>query len=434
MNTHLNIFNSYSKTNRQYQLENDLTRALAICMQENSLFFNDVLKEIFNQTNYFNEFFNDMETNNEIAISIQTNSNNIAGFDKLFAVSLSEHILNEDHFWNQRHETLYDPICDIVIRINQIVVIIEAKRDNVDCTAQLYNQAFNICKKNDIAHDKMKDIIHPVDMNWPKLMEKAIKVHSFETATGTHNRFLKDFIDLVKKHNYRWLPEPSIFSVSPDNTNAIKRRVESAIIELCKADSYKKLDYSDRLGLYFDQPWAQEMLFIINDKGALVIALYPGNTKDQGKYIFTHDPQVNKTISINNKSYDVGASYHIKFTSFQRYFTGLWFTEDQLSKPLYSKHNFWKYCGRKKRGAEWDEVADLFNECFKSSFDWKKNCNWESKVMNSGRNQFDLSFGYELVIIIPFKELQAIDNSKSDLSGLISLIDAAYKEFKTVYN
>ena len=42
MNKHLNIFTTYAKDNRTYQLENDLTRSLAICLQEDALFFHEV--------------------------------------------------------------------------------------------------------------------------------------------------------------------------------------------------------------------------------------------------------------------------------------------------------------------------------------------------------------------------------------------------------
>ena len=242
------------------------------------------------------------------------------------------------------------------------------------------------------------------------------------------------FRSLVKNHNFRWLPEPSIFSVSPDNKKAIKRRIESAINELSKSDSYKKLDNNDRSGLWFDQPWAQEVIFSVSNKGDLAIDIYPGNTKSQGEYIFSHDPRFKEAITINNKVYNISRSYHIKFTSYQRYFTGLWFGEDMLTKPLYTKQNFWRYCGRKKRGKDWDGIETLFNECFKQTYDWKIKCDWHSKIINSGKNQFDMSFGYELTFNIPFKELQAVDKSKSDLSGLISLIESAYNELKTVYN
>lgn len=434
MNSHLNIFNTYAKESRQFQLENDLTRALAICMQENSLFFNEVLMVIFSGTDYFNQFFNDLETSNEIAVTIQHNSANIIGFDTIFAVSLSERPMQADQFWNQSHQALYDPICDIVIRINQIVIVIEAKRDSVDCTAQLYNQVFNICQKNDVPVDKMKETVRPVDLNWPKLMEKAIKVRSFETAIGTHNRFLKDFIDLVKKHNITWLPEPAISSVFPDNKNAIIRRIESAINEICKSDSYTKLEYNDRLGLYFDQPWAQEVLFNVTNDGNLVISIYPGNTKEQGRYLFTHDPKLNSNVILINKHYPVSSRYHINFTSFKKYFAGLWFSDDDLDKPLYTKANFWKYCGRKKREPDWNEVESLFNDYFKPTYKWKEECYWESKIIKSGKSQFDLSFGYELNIEIPFQELKEVDRSKADLSGLTQLIEAAYVAFRSIYN
>jgi hypothetical protein len=56
MNSHLNVFKTYTKSNRVYQLENDLTRAFAICMQENSLFFHEVLQFILIDSNYFLEF------------------------------------------------------------------------------------------------------------------------------------------------------------------------------------------------------------------------------------------------------------------------------------------------------------------------------------------------------------------------------------------
>ena len=63
MNSHLNIFRTYAKENRRYQLENDLTRALAICMQEDSLFFHEILKAILD-AKYSNELFNDLNSLN----------------------------------------------------------------------------------------------------------------------------------------------------------------------------------------------------------------------------------------------------------------------------------------------------------------------------------------------------------------------------------
>jgi hypothetical protein len=433
MNNHLNIFRTYAKENRRYQLENDLTRALAISMQENTLFFNEVLKAVLD-AKYSNELFNDLYSSNEISINIQKNSSEIVGFEKIFAVSLSEHVMAETHFWNQKHESVYDPICDIVVRINNIVIIIETKRDNVDCTAQLYNQIFNVCTKNELKIEESKDLVTPRDLSWPKLMEIAVKVHSFEKAAGSPSRFLNDFIDLVKNHNFRWLPEPSIFSVSPKNKNMIGRRIDSALNESVKQYGRRKLDYNDRLGLVFDSPWAQELLFSIEKNGDLSCSIYPGNTKAQGDSIFQKNAKPRSFMTVSNRQYEVSILYHIKFTSFQRYFTGLWFSEKDMKENLYTKNNFYKYCGRKKRGEDWEAIEALFDRSFQESFDWKAQCGWKSKIMGSGRNQFDMSFGYELGVVIPFQVLREVDQDKSDLSGLTALIDNIYKEFRGIYS
>ena len=53
MNSHLNIFKTYTATDREHQLENDLTRALAICFQEDPLFFHKILEDMFSSTLYW---------------------------------------------------------------------------------------------------------------------------------------------------------------------------------------------------------------------------------------------------------------------------------------------------------------------------------------------------------------------------------------------
>src|SRR5690606_8516329 len=188
MNSHLNVFNTYTKKERIYQLENDLTRAFAICMQEDALFFYEILKVILNDDKQLDLLFSNTEVENKVNINIQINSSEINSYEKIIAVSLSEYKMNVSDFLNQTHRHEYDPICDIVIELNDIVIIIEAKRDGVDCTAQLYNQAYNIVKKsNDI--EKFNEIVESRDLNWEKLMQIASKISSFQKTVGKVNRF-----------------------------------------------------------------------------------------------------------------------------------------------------------------------------------------------------------------------------------------------------
>ncbi len=432
MNSHLNIFKTYTNSFRTYQLENDLTRAFAITLQEDSMFFNEVLKEIFKNSKFYSQLFESLESETSISIDIQKAASKITDFEHIFAITLSESFIG--NFWDKNHNRKYDPICDLVIEINGVYLIIEAKRDSVDCTAQLYNQILNVISTNEnnivsLNEAEHGKLITPYDLNWSKLMSIAVKVLSFQKSFGNTNRFLNDFVALVKSHNFRWLPESPINALNSTNRNSILRRIDSAIIEVSKNNNeIEKLHHNDRLGIVFTKNWAQEILFNINQDGDLTVAIYPGNTKSQGHSLFSKNPNFNKQVVIFNEAYEVSKTYHIKFTSFQKYFTGLWFGENSMKENLYTRDYFYKYTGRKKRGNDWAELGNLFDNCL--DYNWREQCNWQNKIEKSGKNQFDISFGYELVIKIPFTKLKELDTEQSNLTNLTNLITEINSVFK----
>ncbi|RYX84086.1 hypothetical protein EON73_03545 [bacterium] len=404
MNSHLNIFKTYTNLQRTFQLENDLTRAFAISLQEDSLFFNEILKEVFFGTKFYSQLFD---------------------YEHIFAITLSETEIGD--FWEAKNNRSYDPICDLVIKVNNVFLIIEAKRDNLDCTAQLYNQISNIINagyENITLLNKYEhgDKITPIDLNWSKLMKIAVKVLSFEKSFGDKNRFLTDFVEFVKSHNHRWLPESPINSLQSNNRDSILRRIDSAIIEASKADnSIIKLHYNDRLGIVFNKVWAQEILFNVNENGDLTIAIYPGNTKAQGQTLFRKNPVFNKEIQILSEIYPVSKAYHIKFTIYQKYFAGLFFGDNALKSDLYTQNNFHKFTGRKKRNTDWIDIEVLFDNTL--NYDWRDQCKWNDRIINSEKTQFDISFGYKIVVQIPFNKLKELDIEQSHVNNLAKLIE-----------
>lgn len=432
MNSHLNVFKTYTNSSREYQLENDLTRAFAITLQEDSLFFNEVIKEIFNVKKFYTQLFDSLTNENKINIDIQKKARSITEFEHIFAIALSETKIG--NFWNSECNQIYDPICDLVIQLNNIYLVIEVKRENIDCTDQLYNQVLNIICANDVNINSLNENefgekITPFDLNWVSLMSIATRVLSFENSYGNKNRFLNDFVDLVKNHNYKWLPQGSISSLNFNNKELIFQRIELAIIEASKINKeINKLPNNDRLSISFPKDWAKEILFSINDNGDLEIAIYPGNTKSQGEYLFKKNPSFINEVQILNEKYTVNQTYHIKFTSFQKYFTGLWFKETDLINNLYTSSNFMKYTGRKKRGNDWFELETLFDNNL--NYDWRKDCNWINKIQKSGKSQFDISFGYELAISIPFNKLKSLDTEKLNINNLATIIIETYSIFK----
>ncbi|MBQ4864711.1 hypothetical protein J8L98_23795 [Pseudoalteromonas sp. MMG013] len=427
MNKHLNIFKTYAKGNRSYQLENDLTRALAICLQEDALFCHEVLKTIIDDADLYNQLFEDLDGDTNIQIEIQKATSNIGDFEKVFAVSLSESLMS--NFWQQTHNSEYDPICDLVITINNILIVIEAKRDNIDCTAQLYNQILNIFNHQSKRIEDNKEIVTPFDLNWKKLMAIAVKVASFEKTTGNSNRFLNDFIQLVKGHNYSWLPETPIGSLKNISSKSIYRRVESAVNQFCKNDeTVEKLSYNDRLGTNFSKGWSNELLFRVDkNSGDLVVDIYPGNTKGQGRHIFQQEPLFAEYLFVGDESYSTTTEYHIKFMG-QSYITGLWLTDSDFRKPLHTKQNFNKHTGRIYRD-DWHVIEDLLDQHITT--DWKSQCNWQDKIINSNRSLFNIAFGYHISINVPFKKLAQLDKSHNDITPLANFIESIYKAFET---
>jgi hypothetical protein len=431
MNTHLNIYRNYSSSSDNYQIENNLTRALAITLQEDALFMHEFLKSVFNNTIFYAHFFESINENTpSINIEIQKKTNTISDFEHIFAVTLSESAMTD--FWNSNHHEVYDAICDLVIQIDGVYIIIEVKRDGVDATTQLYNQIFNIVKNVDTVEflnkEKYAEKISTLnEFTWNELMKIANKVYNFEQANQVKTRFLEDFMALIREHNFRWLPEVPILHLKSNNTNAIERRIENAIYNTCSLHNLTPLNYSTRLGLTFNKSWAQEILFHVNENGSLNITVYPGNTKAQGYELFNDNTQFRNELTINGKLYSIEKKYHIKFTSFQKYFSGLWFSDSGIVKErnLYTKENFYNYTGRKKR-EEWTEIEQLFNETL--LFNWKEQCSWDELMLNSGKNQFDISFGYELNITIPFEDLKQIDKEQKFIEPLSQFIYESYQQ------
>jgi hypothetical protein len=256
---------------------------------------------------------------------------------------------------------------------------------------------------------------------------------------GQSSQFLSDFITLIQGYCPSWIPMQPLSNIGPDASNDHLRwlRLSTAIKSSKKANV--ALDFNDRIGLDLKEPWVNELLFSFSkdEKGVPVlnINMYPGNTKNQGWHLYNAE-----NLNWRNKSHiniagvEAKLSYycHIKFTSFQSYFTGLDFGPSKLKpgKSICEPKNF-NISGRKKR-ENWDQLAAFFDDHFIESYNWRKVCQWDKKIIESGKNQFDISFGYCVYVKIPYSNLREIDNTLDTESGLSDFICQAYQEFKNV--
>ena len=447
MNSHLNVFHAYTKEYRTYQLENDLTRALAICLQEDRILLHELLKEILHRQPAGKDLYQQLFSNrpavdekghtDRIDIDIQQRVSNLTDASTLVAVSLSACPMDIPKFFDPKEATDNDPITDMVIRINDIAIIFEVKPHWEDCSHQLFTQASNWFNGNeDKKDDDIKNHVYPVDLNWKKLMELVLKISHFQAYAGYPSRTVRDFIELIKSHNPDWLPTSAFaFLEFREDRRPLHNRLDLA---LSQAET-TKLDASDRMGFSVDFKWASEILFSFpwEEDGSkyLRATVWPGNTKGQGWHLYTSDgaPRFKNEVSLNGKAYAVQKAFHLKFSHFQKYFTSLDGLESDFRESLLTRDKFIHISGRQKRGDHhWDYLQQIFDEHFKPEYDWRDKCKFQEKLVKSGKSYFDLSFGYSLWVDILYEDLQQIDRENEDFEPLILLLEEITKEFSNI--
>jgi hypothetical protein len=429
MSKHLNIYCAYTKKSREgFQLEDDLTRALAILLQENDLFLHQFIKTILNQKQgAYESLFDDFTDKKGVEIDIQKPVESIEPFDHLFAVRVSGDAMDPSVFFKQTHDRSYNPITDMYIHIDNYAIIFEVKPRDQDSTAQLYNQALNTTKDREDEH--FEDIVTPVDFNWRSIMELAVRTDNYQKAIARPSRLLSNFISFIKAHNYQWLPELSLSALTlSENDGSIKKRLSDAI----ENSEFELL--GNRLGFKCNYGWAQEVLIDLRiDTQELIFIVYPGNTRGQGWHLFKEEgePEFKKTVELLGEDRAISKSYHIKFSN-QRYLTGLTFSDDALKTRLYTKDNFLKHTGRKKRDRDWDNIKSLFDSSFKEEFMWQEKSEWKNILIKKNYTQFDLSFGYELSFTIPYSDFQKIDVDKNNLEPVSELINSVNRALEFI--
>lgn len=439
MNRHLNIFRTYTKVNRDNQLENDLTRALAICLQESSVLLHTILRVIFEKSEgTYESLFTDYSEKENIQIDIQQNVANITEFNKLFAVSLSGFQMDESLFFNQTHNTKYEPITDLLIVINDVAIIFEVKPDNQNCIAQLYNQAYNACNQEIEKFD-----VIPVDLNWKKLIMLTIQVLNFKKSTNQQTRFIDDFIQFVQSHNHNWFPIAP-FSTLGNNMQLEKKyisRLEAALLSI--EDEHENLNYAQRIGLKLDYGWAQEIVIYCEreekSKAAIKFGIWPGNTKGQGWKVI-HELKKNPSwhppthIIVDENKFDVHWNYELKFCHFNGHVASLYIGADKIrnNKEIISDFIHRNHTGKYNRN-KWNELEDFLDDYLIIGYDWRKEMDWEGNFLNSNRGYLTFSIGYQIETVIPISYLQGIDSNMEDLKPLSNLIVGIKKEYKDIF-
>lgn len=429
-NRHLNIFRPFSQNLSKENIEDNLSRAFTLCLQHNNLLLHEFLRDVFNLAGLDQEFINTFSNVTELdssAIDIQVETSGLnEEFSQVIAITMTGRELALNSFFihkpapNKKHYT------DVLIRIKDIGIFIEAKRDETDCESQLYKQVA-ACVPN-----PTKDNVKPIDYCWPKVMALVNRTHGFLSLTGKQDTLLVDFIDLVRSYEPNWLPVPPLASIQNKITNKyqiVQRFIAS--LSFLEGKGVEILDYRDRIGLLLRIGWAQEILVRVEEENGEVVVkfcIWPGNTKGQGTQVLkllkknpNWKPPTELTIA--NKQFPVSCDYEIKFCHFNAYVSNLVFSEDKVKegKKLISEHVHWNHTGKFTKD-RWQEVEAFLDSYLIPDYPWRKLSEWEKNFRDSGRNYLTLSVGYEIKLTVPLAYLQTVDSKMENLEPLANLI------------
>lgn len=434
MNQHLNLFRYFNESSASEFLENNLSRAFAICLQHDAVFFSHYLKAIVEETDY-EYLFNYYTDDAKYLVDLQVNTSSIEMTDirKVYGIAMtSDEQLDFETFFSlnasPRKET---NLTDVFILIKDIALVIEVKRDNADCRQQLFDQLVPFQQ-----HDPAIDI-KAKNFSWKHTVSLMEQVVNIQRINGLKDGFVSDFLSLSElKHPYWFSSKPfamltGLADRSPKSLHARHLRMKQIINHSHQAI----LDYADRLAIGVQFEWASEIIPFfetINGNEYIDFVIWPGNTKGQGYSIYNR-PSLHwidkKELVIQGAAYKIRTSFHMKFSHFNRYVTALDFNNSDLLKPVNTKNNFEQWSGKRSR-AQWPEFENFLDAHFKQSFKWREQCGYEKYFSNTDRNYFTVSFGFVVHLLIPYKHFQNLDKSVHDDKNVSSFVDsivAAYQ-------
>lgn len=423
MDKHLNFFRFFNGSALEYW-EDNMSRAFALCLKNDSLFLSVVLRNILSEED-FKKVFSSEFPDNKIVIDLQRKVQQLENYDCIYAVAASGFEI--DCSSNQKPRKTENPETDLLITYGEICILFEFKRTNEDCTAQLKRQA-QIVKAN--SSDDAKIVIR--DYNWKKIITDILDVITFEKRLNISNQILINFKNYIEYERPEWFPEKYLSNITPsENDNQwyyLYERLNSLKEFVYGKDKVKQI--GDRFIISVEHSWANELHVDyeeINQQKYIVVIIYPGDTKAQGWSYFkdlSYDWN-NRTIC----SYKLKASYYLKFSHFNSGVTWLNLTEKE-SKITHNKSFFEDWSGRYKKEFGWNK--NFCNPLAELIPDWKERSHFKECFEKSKRTYFDLSIGTKIRVLIPYEDAQKLDNSNSSENELADIIRKIHQEISDI--
>lgn len=429
MNKHLNIFNFFNGNNIDY-LEDNLSRAFALCLKYDEVFLHKILKFVLLSDKY-SELFENETIDYKIEIDLQNRVNELKNFDTIIGVACSGIEIN--NFENVIARETDSPETDVCIFINNICILFEFKKTSEDCAAQLK------CQVEKVKQNCLESVrIEYKDLSWNKIVKIILDISA---QTKTKNPFTSDFVTFLENFPH-WFPtrlmrnipfpkaesDPSYYYLN-SRLNQIKKQIYG------EENTKEYSGRFNRLVISVDFGWINEIGIESvekNNEKLLAIRMHIGDTKQQGGKFFKKNP-LGSNLEIALKDYYTEISPYIRFSHFNSALVWLRPTIEE-SKNTHNLQFFDNFAGKHQR-EDWQKIKEVFE---KNIFDWKNKSyipnwkgksDWDEKFEKSNRSHFDLSMGILLEVYLSYDECQQLDESEFN-SQLVDKIRKVITEIR----
>ncbi len=438
LNKHLNLFRFFSGSNEEYR-ENNLSRAFALCLKNDSHFFDAVLKEILDEEDY-KRFFNTDNPEHLIEINLQKRLADVDGLEKVYAVSSSGKILSEEKYRETDADGSADPVTDVFIGLGDVCILFEFKKTVTSCAAQLKNQASILIQKDN--RDQQDAVFR--DFSWKKLISTALTVLSFQKHVGAVNPFLNDFIKYTESEYPNWFPSKPLNNIPfpADNQSPNSHHLRTRLNLLMEkfhpnnADGSGTEERGDRFVIKVNYKWASELHLthgaVKGDGNCLFLSVYPGDTKSQGFHLFKNRDRFDWPSTILD-GYKLIISPYLKFSNYSKGVFWVWLKKDE-AQITHKLSFFEEYAGRwkKERWHELEKKLTSIKANWRNEDESKGSISYDDVFINSNRSYYDLSIGMGVSVCIPYKKALTLDSAESveqdnELVGLLRKIAAEMK-------
>ncbi len=434
-NYHLNLFRHYAANTTDEVLENNLTRALALCLMHDPVFLYAFLEEILTRDALHQELHLLNDDASRIVIDVQRPVNQLAACETLYAVALTAGPLDATDYEAASAHTTDAPITDLTIRLNDVLILVEVKRTGEDCLGQLKQQV-GVYRREVAAKEGTTDVAPTVrTLSWARTTRLATDLHHFRQLAGAPQPFTADLVELIRSNYPTWdeaLYLRAIQFRTPEGKikwEDINRRLHD-IQYRTFGDRMKW--FHDRVSMPIDQPWASEVISQpdwdeAEQRAYIALQVWPGNTKGQGWPIYSRslDWTTRDSLEIDGKRYPLVVIQQFKFSHFNKFIGE--YDMDELPVQYVPNFRSWaayeKYSGQKWRDS-WPQLEAMLDA--DTGGHWRQVYQmWQDKFINSNRNYCNLSLGFYVKVRLPYEELRALDSGPEQWVAVGSKFKAA---------